>query len=231
MNTSENYLQNNRNSSNNKNQVELTKEQIKDNILTILQKESLIPYLEFKKIENLNDVLIYISKLRKEKKIDDKKYIEILAKSWWLKIWRYLVLKGYIKENDVNEAIDKQKLLKNWENKYKTLWEILLEDWKITQKQLIEATEILWIEKLWEYLISIWLLKDYDELNYYLNLHKYSNKKFWKFLVEKWIINDIQLSKALKQLWTEMWLNDFSIDSDEYAMDKQRWIEHIFIKE
>ncbi|MDP2090141.1 MAG: hypothetical protein Q8K30_00960 [Candidatus Gracilibacteria bacterium] len=192
-------------------------EKVKEKIITILLSKNLLEYNKSKSLDTLIDVKKYMAKLYSENKITLNEFIEIGVRSGGMKLGNYLVLKGYISKETLNEALSIQKQEKN----KRSLGEILLEEKtlyntkeeELTFPQLNEALEALGIRRLGEYLANKGIIK-YEQISYYLDQQKNKKIPFGKLLVQDGKISQKKLNTILTELGLEVHMDELSIDEE-----------------
>lgn len=188
------------------------KETVKNSLLAILIKSSYINDSNANKLNNINEVAKYMQNLVKIDVLSKDLYINICIQAGVIKLWKYLVYKKLITNENLELALNEQNNNQEFQNM--NLWEILDQKKLIDFKDLALALEEFWVIKLWEYLISQNLISK-GQLQMFMKVQKYEKVPLGKVLIKFEILTQEKLNEIFNKLWIQLTNSDFLTEEDE----------------
>lgn len=140
------------------------------------------------------DILTYNNQVITKKELTD------LSVDFWIaELWMYLEVNNILNPDEIEKCRDLHK-----KNPKKTFWEIVYEEWLLTNDQMISVLKKIWSIRIWEYFLYNNVIS-WEQLNEVLeeleiSKNQGNNVTIWKILVKKWFITYEQLSNCIKEL-------------------------------
>ncbi len=153
------------------------------------------------------DILTYNNQVITKKELTD------LSVDFWIaELWMYLEVNNILNPDEIEKCRDLHK-----KNPKKTFWEIVYEEWLLTNDQMISVLKKIWSIRIWEYFLYNNVIS-WEQLNEVLeeleiSKNQGNNVTIWKILVKKWFITYEQLSNCIQELKIKPTISDIDPDN------------------
>lgn len=214
--------------------AEIKTKLIKNKLINLLWdqwiKKIYVNYIN--ELVSIEDITKYLKYLVGKDIISKSDYFLFSWKTWLIWLGIYLISKDIINQKDFLKAMKIQNELKqqmineklewNLETNYKTIWEILVDEWFIDNlKKFHEALDELWIIRIWESVVKDRIISK-DKMDSIIKIHEIEKKiaekywlkcrKIWEIIVEQTNINKTEMNKILDKKWIKHDKDIFKID-------------------